>query len=103
NGAELCGLACLLSLLIDRVDFDSQLNVPLVVGSVKSIRPEVCPTLDQYRTLYRVLEKYCEPSTVYTNGGKELIMSPQQPTHVPADLSESIYNNTENLYLYTNM
>ncbi|XP_055887198.1 receptor-type tyrosine-protein phosphatase alpha-like isoform X1 [Biomphalaria glabrata] len=103
NGAELCGLACLLSLLIDRVDFDSQLNVPLVVGSVKSIRPEVCPTLDQYRTLYRVLETYCEPSTVYTNGVKELIMSPQQPTHAPADLSESIYNNTENLYLYTNM
>ncbi|CAL1541406.1 unnamed protein product [Lymnaea stagnalis] len=57
NGARYSGLACVLSLLVDRMEHDSCLTVPLVVGSVKSIRPEVIPTVDQYRVLYDVLQR----------------------------------------------
>ncbi|KAH9487869.1 hypothetical protein Btru_067840 [Bulinus truncatus] len=67
NGALYSGLSCVLSLLLDRVDCDSYITVPLVVGSVKSVRLEVIPTYEQYRLLYRILEQYAQTSTEYGN------------------------------------
>ncbi|CAG5127069.1 unnamed protein product, partial [Candidula unifasciata] len=55
NGADYSGLVCVLSLLLDRMDNDHHLTVPLVVGAIKAIRPQVIPTLDQYRLLYKAL------------------------------------------------
>ncbi|KAH9494725.1 Receptor-type tyrosine-protein phosphatase zeta, partial [Bulinus truncatus] len=105
NGAEFSGFACTLSLLIDRMDFDSCLTVPLVVGAIKTVRPEVIPTLDQYRTLYHVLEKYVETSTVYTNVGDDFFrksFSKVKKLTLPEDESENIYNNEDNLNVYSN-
>ncbi|CAL1536346.1 unnamed protein product, partial [Lymnaea stagnalis] len=58
DGARYSGLASVLINLLDRLDNSLYLNVPLVVGSIKSIRPQVIPTLDQYRTLHQVLKMY---------------------------------------------
>ncbi|XP_059168921.1 receptor-type tyrosine-protein phosphatase gamma-like [Physella acuta] len=58
NGAEFSGLACVLSLLLDRMDHDQSLTVPLVVGAIKCIRPQVIPSLEQYYCLYEVLLRY---------------------------------------------
>ncbi|CAL1532181.1 unnamed protein product, partial [Lymnaea stagnalis] len=69
DGAKYSGLACVLTLLLDRMDNDLRLTVPLVVGAIKSIRPQVIPTLDQYRILYQVLHRYTESTSSYTNFG----------------------------------
>ncbi|KAH9494744.1 hypothetical protein Btru_017771 [Bulinus truncatus] len=67
DGATFSGLACVLSLLLDRMDHDSCLTVPLVVGSIKSIRPEVIPTFEQYQMLYEALDRYNETTATYSN------------------------------------
>ncbi|XP_059168898.1 uncharacterized protein LOC131950689 [Physella acuta] len=67
NGADHSGLACVLSLLIDRMDHDNLLTVPIVVGTIKSIRPQVIPTLEQYKSLYYSLKMYVETDSVYSN------------------------------------
>ncbi|CAL1534187.1 unnamed protein product [Lymnaea stagnalis] len=65
NGAKYSGLASVLSLLLDRMEHDSCLTVPLVVGTIKTIRPEVISTVDQYRVLYQVLQRYSDNSVQY--------------------------------------
>ncbi|GFO39306.1 receptor-type tyrosine-protein phosphatase kappa [Plakobranchus ocellatus] len=45
NGADLCGLVCIQSILLDRLESDHCLTVPLVVGAIKAIRPQVIPTV----------------------------------------------------------
>ncbi|KAH9496275.1 hypothetical protein Btru_017967 [Bulinus truncatus] len=69
NGADFSGLAYVLSLLLDRMDHDHSITVPLVVGAVKTIRQQVIPTLDQYKTLYTLLKLYSESDKVYYNYG----------------------------------
>ncbi|CAL1536341.1 unnamed protein product [Lymnaea stagnalis] len=101
NGAKYCGLACVLTLLMDRMDNDLNLTVPLVVGCLKTIRPEVIPSLVQYRVLYQVLLRYRETSASYTNFGdsKEKIhqssdIKPVQENETEADDDINIYANT---------
>ncbi|CAL1529556.1 unnamed protein product [Lymnaea stagnalis] len=67
NGADLSGFACILSLLLDRMDNDHYLTVPLVVGAVKTIRHQVIPTLDQYKALYNLLKLYITSDNIYCN------------------------------------
>ncbi|GFS14729.1 receptor-type tyrosine-protein phosphatase alpha-like [Elysia marginata] len=69
NGADQCGLACVQSILLDRLDADECLVVPLVVGTIKAIRPQIIPTVDQYKCLYRVLRLAHESQNVYGNVG----------------------------------
>ncbi|KAK3780601.1 hypothetical protein RRG08_015965 [Elysia crispata] len=67
NGADHCGLMCVQSILLDRLKFDQCLAVPVVVGSIKAIRPQVIPTVDQYKCLYRVLKLAYDSQNVYGN------------------------------------
>ncbi|KAK3739085.1 hypothetical protein RRG08_064531, partial [Elysia crispata] len=69
NGADKCGLMCVQSILLDRLEADQCLTVPLVVGGIKAIRPHVIPTVDQYKCLYRVLKLAHESKNVYGNVG----------------------------------
>ncbi|XP_059166877.1 receptor-type tyrosine-protein phosphatase T-like [Physella acuta] len=69
DGAHLSGLLCVLTLLLDRMDHDRCLTVPLVVGSVKVIRPQVISSLTQYQLLYEVLERYNDTTSTYSNFG----------------------------------
>ncbi|CAL1534185.1 unnamed protein product [Lymnaea stagnalis] len=71
NGAKYSGLACVLSLLLDRMEHDSYLTVPLVVGTVKTIRKEVILNLDQYSVLYDVLARYSDNFVTYDNFGND--------------------------------
>ena len=45
NGADQCGLMCIQSILLDRLEIDQFLTVPAVVGTIKAIRPQVIPTV----------------------------------------------------------
>ncbi|KAK3726778.1 hypothetical protein RRG08_059848 [Elysia crispata] len=67
NGADYCGLMCVQSILLDRLKCDRCLAVPVVVGSIKAIRPQVIPTVDQYKCLYRVLKLAHDSQNVYGN------------------------------------
>ncbi|GFS08650.1 receptor-type tyrosine-protein phosphatase alpha-like, partial [Elysia marginata] len=67
NGADKSGLMCIQSILLDRMKLDQCLTVPLMVGKVKAIRPQVIPTVGQYKCLYRVLKLAYESQNVYTN------------------------------------
>ncbi|RUS89568.1 hypothetical protein EGW08_002686, partial [Elysia chlorotica] len=67
TGADQSGLMCVQSILLDRMEADQRLTVPLVVGSVKAIRPQIIPTLEQYECLYRVLRLSHEDQNIYTN------------------------------------
>ncbi|GFO40158.1 receptor-type tyrosine-protein phosphatase kappa [Plakobranchus ocellatus] len=40
NGANFSGLVCIQSILLDRLDVDQTIAVPLVVGAVRAIRPQ---------------------------------------------------------------
>ncbi|CAL1538163.1 unnamed protein product [Lymnaea stagnalis] len=60
SGTKYSGLACVLSILLDRMEEESCVIVPLVVGSIKSVEPEIIPNLEQYRCLYQVIQKYIE-------------------------------------------
>ncbi|XP_059173384.1 receptor-type tyrosine-protein phosphatase epsilon-like [Physella acuta] len=93
NGAEYSGLACVLSLLLDRMDHDQSLTVPLVVGAIKCIRPQVIPSLEQYRCLYKVLERHNEINTPYNNFAN---YSSAKPNHdvTPPTVEENIYANS---------
>ncbi|GFN73654.1 receptor-type tyrosine-protein phosphatase [Plakobranchus ocellatus] len=67
NGANLCGLVCIQSILLDRLDVDQTIAVPLVVGAIRAIRPQVIPTVEQYKCLYNVLKLSYETRDVYGN------------------------------------
>ncbi|KAK3732864.1 hypothetical protein RRG08_056694 [Elysia crispata] len=69
NGADNSGLMCVHSILLDRLEADQCLTVPLVVGSIKAIRPQVIPTYDQYKCLYSILKLAHESQNVYGNVG----------------------------------
>ncbi|BFY99176.1 hypothetical protein BsWGS_02216 [Bradybaena similaris] len=100
NGALYSGLACVLNLLLDVIDMDGQVSVPLAVGTVKTIRPQVIPTLDQYRNLYQVLSLYCDSNITYSNCAD---LPPVKETAIDVgvanvafegeDTSESVYAN----------
>ncbi|GFR89267.1 receptor-type tyrosine-protein phosphatase mu [Elysia marginata] len=70
NGADKSGLMCIQSILLDIMKLDRCLTVPLMVGKVKAIRPQVIPTVDQYKCLYRVLKLAYESQNVYNNVGE---------------------------------
>ncbi|GFO40632.1 receptor-type tyrosine-protein phosphatase kappa [Plakobranchus ocellatus] len=55
------------SILLDKLEADQCLTVPLVVGAIKAIRPQVIPTVDEYMCLYQVLRLTHEASNVYGN------------------------------------
>ncbi|CAL1548037.1 unnamed protein product [Lymnaea stagnalis] len=97
NGADMSGLACVLSLLLDRFDNDHYLTVPLVVGAVKTIRQQVIPTLDQYKMLYQLVKLYSESESVYYNHGHANNSSKGQSN--PAFVSTS----DEDRYVYANL
>ncbi|GFO40624.1 hypothetical protein PoB_006712900 [Plakobranchus ocellatus] len=69
NGADYCGLMYVQSILLDRLDVDRCLSVPLVVGAIKAIRPQVIPTLTHYKCLYEVLKLVHNACNVYGNIG----------------------------------
>ncbi|KAH9496276.1 hypothetical protein Btru_017969, partial [Bulinus truncatus] len=88
NGADLSGLACVLSLLLDRMDHDHHITVPLVVGAVKNVRPQIIPTLDQYKTLYNLLKQYSESEDIYCNVGsssRQNLITPDDDTNIYAN------------------
>lgn len=82
NGATFCGLMCVQSLLLDRLEVDQSLTVPLVVGAIRAIRPQVIPTVDQYKCLYDVLKLVHDSTNVYGNV--------KPPTVVPVTPSKKI-------------
>lgn len=69
NGADRSGLVCVQSILLDRLETDQCMAVPYVVGTIKAIRPQVIPTVEQYKCLYQVLRLACENQNVYGNVG----------------------------------
>ncbi|XP_055884639.1 receptor-type tyrosine-protein phosphatase epsilon-like [Biomphalaria glabrata] len=73
NGASFSGLACALCLMIEKLDTESCVNIPVIVGSLKFIRPEVIASVADYRLLYEVLERYSETSSQYTNVGDKFL------------------------------
>ncbi|RUS88836.1 hypothetical protein EGW08_003381 [Elysia chlorotica] len=70
NGADQCGLMCVQSILLDKLQTDQYVAVPVVVGAIKAIRPQVIPTEDQYKCLYATLRL-----------AQELQVKPSQLTH----------------------
>uniref|UniRef100_A0A2C9LIJ0 Tyrosine-protein phosphatase domain-containing protein n=1 Tax=Biomphalaria glabrata TaxID=6526 RepID=A0A2C9LIJ0_BIOGL len=88
NGATFSGLCSVLSTVLDRLDEDAKVSVPLVVGAMKTVRPEVIPNLEQYRIVYEVLERYCTTASPYTNVGGEKL-----PLTTPLTIPSHIINN----------
>ncbi|XP_059176865.1 receptor-type tyrosine-protein phosphatase mu-like isoform X2 [Physella acuta] len=94
DGAEWSGLASVLTLLLDRMDHDQRLTVPLVVGAIKSVRPEVISSLSQYEVLYKVLERYHEVTSSYNNVGDVRIV-PIIQTSEKGPHEDSVYANND--------
>ncbi|KAH9490843.1 hypothetical protein Btru_033534 [Bulinus truncatus] len=73
NGSEFSGLASTLSMMLERMDSEMKVSVPLVVGSMKLIRPEVIASVEQYKLIYEVLSLRTETSNQYTNIGDRFL------------------------------
>ncbi|XP_059176868.1 receptor-type tyrosine-protein phosphatase zeta-like [Physella acuta] len=96
DGAEWSGLASVLTLLLDRMDHDQRLTVPLVVGAIKSVRPEVISSLSQYEVLYKVLERYHEVTSSYNNvGDVSIVPIIQTRESGPHEDSGNVYANND--------
>ncbi|XP_055884710.1 receptor-type tyrosine-protein phosphatase alpha-like [Biomphalaria glabrata] len=67
NGVTWSGFMAVLSLLLDRLDNESYLSIPLVVGTIRSLEPRIISKFEQYRTLYQTIGRHIETSTQYTN------------------------------------
>ncbi|GFR62940.1 receptor-type tyrosine-protein phosphatase kappa [Elysia marginata] len=93
NGADHCGLMCVQSILLNRLEVDQCLVVPLVVGAIKAIRPQVIPTVGQYKCLYETLKLAQDAATVYGNVGT---MAPS-PLDVKRIESNAEHPQTEDL------
>ncbi|KAK0069660.1 receptor-type tyrosine-protein phosphatase T-like isoform X1 [Biomphalaria pfeifferi] len=65
DGATYSGMACVLTILMDCLDQMSWFTIPGVLGTVKTIRPEVIPSLDDYLLLHKILHHYIELSFHY--------------------------------------
>ncbi|CAL1534170.1 unnamed protein product [Lymnaea stagnalis] len=98
DGAKYSGLVCVLSLLLDRMEHDSCLTVPLVVGMIKTIRPEVIPNLDQYRVLYDVLGRYSDNTVTYGNIGNVA----QNGAVVSKENAKPSFNEEQHTNIYAN-
>ncbi|KAH9490852.1 hypothetical protein Btru_033551 [Bulinus truncatus] len=92
NGALYSGLACVLFSLLDKMDSDSSINIPLVVGCVKSVRPEVIPSSEQYELLYQMLHQYSE-SSEYSNVQSRLESSKNAIPRISQKIDEVDINN----------
>ncbi|KAH9490839.1 hypothetical protein Btru_033529, partial [Bulinus truncatus] len=73
NGAEFSGLMCALTLLTERLKSNQEVNVPLVIGELKSLRPEIVSSLEQYKFLYKILKVYSETTIRYVNIGDRFL------------------------------
>nr|KAI8754324.1 receptor-type tyrosine-protein phosphatase epsilon-like isoform X2 [Biomphalaria glabrata] len=93
NGAQYSGLACVLYLLVDRFDSDMFVSVPTVVGSVKSIRPEVLSDLSQYVFVHKVLQRYIELSSQYNNVGDDALKQNQARLEASEHKEDQVYAN----------
>ncbi|KAH9492071.1 Receptor-type tyrosine-protein phosphatase zeta [Bulinus truncatus] len=99
NGATLCGIAYILTVLLERLDNDLYVSVPFVVGAVKTVRPQVISTLVEYRSLYEVLERHVETSSVYNNMadinlGSNFKDTKLRPSHdIRVNEDQSVYAN----------
>ncbi|XP_059168917.1 receptor-type tyrosine-protein phosphatase mu-like [Physella acuta] len=60
DGAKYSGLACVLTVLVDRLERDHMMTVPLAVGRVKSIRQQVISTVQQYMTVYQGIKTFSD-------------------------------------------
>uniref|UniRef100_A0A0B6ZSN1 Protein-tyrosine-phosphatase n=1 Tax=Arion vulgaris TaxID=1028688 RepID=A0A0B6ZSN1_9EUPU len=96
NGAAYSGLVYVLTLLLDRMDSDNLLTIPLIVGATKVIQPHVIPSVKQYRVLYEVLNQYQESTSVYGNiGNVNQGLSSTQPQKKPREVKKSKNISTE--------
>ncbi|KAH9487833.1 hypothetical protein Btru_067910, partial [Bulinus truncatus] len=66
-GVSSSGFMAVVSLLLDRVDNESYLSVPMVVGAIRSIHPKILTSLEQYQLLYHIIKRHKETSAEYTN------------------------------------
>ncbi|KAH9492061.1 hypothetical protein Btru_026709 [Bulinus truncatus] len=92
NGATYSGMACILSLLLDRID-SYTVSVPLTTGAVKSIRTQVISSVEEYKCLYDVLERYTDTSEQYHNVDEQLFRGNSQVQKTANDHRESQENN----------
>ncbi|GFN73655.1 receptor-type tyrosine-protein phosphatase kappa [Plakobranchus ocellatus] len=93
NGADFCGLVCVQSILLDRLEVDHCLAVPYVVGAIKAIRPQVIPTEDQYRCLYLVLKRQHESTANSTHGAEGDRNSNNAVEASPGEDPDNVYCN----------
>ncbi|KAH9508802.1 hypothetical protein Btru_050099, partial [Bulinus truncatus] len=73
DGATFSGVVFVLSQLVDRLDYDSCLTVPIVVGATKCLRPEVIPNQEQYVFIHKVLQRYIDITCNYNNVGEDFL------------------------------
>nr|KAI8754701.1 receptor-type tyrosine-protein phosphatase alpha-like [Biomphalaria glabrata] len=67
DGILQSGLMAVLLHLLDRVDNEACISVPLIVGTIKSLQPKIVPNFEQYQAIYRAVSRYIDTSTQYTN------------------------------------
>ncbi|KAH9490893.1 hypothetical protein Btru_034224 [Bulinus truncatus] len=98
NGASYSGLAYILSLLMDRLDNDSCIAVPVVVGAIKTVVPEVVHDFDQYLFVHKVLQRYIIISCNYFNVGEDFL----QKVYINSPILEKD-SKEDNIDVYANV
>ncbi|XP_052070844.1 receptor-type tyrosine-protein phosphatase gamma-like [Mytilus californianus] len=67
NGATKCGLFVALSLLLEKMKIDDQVDVFQVIRTIQTRLPEFLSNFDQYEYCYKCIKDFLERDSVYAN------------------------------------
>ncbi|KAK3089316.1 hypothetical protein FSP39_002684 [Pinctada imbricata] len=67
DGARCSGLYCTLSLVLDRLRMEQEVDVFHTVRRAQARRPEFVQSLDQYKLLYRIVSIHVDNHSIYAN------------------------------------
>ncbi|XP_063447580.1 receptor-type tyrosine-protein phosphatase epsilon-like [Mytilus trossulus] len=67
NGATKSGLFVALSLILEKMKIDDQVDVFQVIRTIQLRRPEFVTNFDQYEYCYKCIKDFLEGQSVYAN------------------------------------
>ncbi|KAK3607687.1 hypothetical protein CHS0354_010676 [Potamilus streckersoni] len=67
NGAERSGLFCVVAALVERTKIEQDVAVEQIIKQMRSIRPQVIQSVDQFKFCYDAIKTYLEQYDSYSN------------------------------------
>lgn len=67
DGAERSGLFCAVAAVLDRLQMDKKINIPQTVLQLRTRRPQLVHSFEQFDFVYRAVLEHLESTQIYSN------------------------------------